>query len=331
MASKITTSETSTTRTCIRCNAAKPLEEFIPTKSKFCPGGRSLICITCYERMVDQENLGEVDKLCQHLDIPFLVNQWTKLYKNGKERTLHLYLNILDENESYKTIDWSTTQQKWKQAQELGTLSNHIPEINAAWRIEMERKWPAEMERTDEDYIYLENFYNDLLTTHNITSATQRDDAKRLCEVGLLATQKIRRGLDAKNEMAIYHNIVKTEGFEPKNSKNIGDFDSVGEVYQWLYERGWKPVWHTEPQDSVDFTMKSVQNFLQRLVKNEGNISDQVEDRKKQLELAAKLEAEVGIVNPDDYDENEQEIEYEGASELGEEIGADEDWGGSLN
>ena len=77
--------------------------------------------------------------------------------------------------------------------------------------------------------------------------------------------------------------------------------------------------------------MKSVQNFLQRLVKNEGNISDQVEDGKKQLELAAKLEAEVGIVNPDDYDENEQEIEYEGASELGEEIGADEDWGGSLN
>ena len=77
--------------------------------------------------------------------------------------------------------------------------------------------------------------------------------------------------------------------------------------------------------------MKSIQNFLQRLVKNEGNISDQVEDRKKQLELAAKLEAEVGIVNPDDYDENEQEIEYEGASELGEEIGENEDWGGSLN
>ena len=109
MASKITTSETPTTRTCIRCNTTKPLEEFVSTKSKFFPGGRSLICITCYERMVDQENLGEVDKLCQHLDIPFLVNQWTKLYKNGKERTLHLYLNILDENETYKTIVWVIT------------------------------------------------------------------------------------------------------------------------------------------------------------------------------------------------------------------------------
>ena len=26
----------------------------------------------------------------------------------------------------------------------------------------------------------------------------------------------------------MYHNIIKAEGFEPKNSKNLGDFDSVG-------------------------------------------------------------------------------------------------------
>lgn len=93
-------------------------------------------------------------------------------------------------------------------------------------------------------------------------------------------------------------------------------FDSVGEVYQWLYERGWKPVWHTEPQDSVDFTMKCVQNFLQRLVKNEGNIGDQVENRKKQLELAAKFEEDAGIANPSDIEVSDEEIEYEGAAEL---------------
>ena len=71
--------------------------------------------------------------------------------------------------------------------------------------------------------------------------------------------------------------------------------------------------------------MKSVQNFLTRLVKNEGNIGDQVENRRKQLELAAKLEADVGIVNPDDYDESEQEIEYEGAAELEEVFEEDDD------
>lgn len=57
---------------------------------------------------------------------------------------------------------------------------------------EMKLKWPADVERTVEDYRYLENFYNDLISTQNITSATQKDDAKRLVEVGLLATKKIR-------------------------------------------------------------------------------------------------------------------------------------------
>lgn len=208
---------------------------------------------------------------------------------------------------------------------EAGTIQDQIPTINEAWRAQMRLKWPSDMDRDDDDYHYLENFYNDLCTTQNLVSATQRDDAKRLCEVGLLATKKIRAGLDAKNEMAIYHNIVKTEGFEPKNAKNIGDFDSVGEVYQWLYERGWKPVWHTEPQDSVDFTMKSVQNFLSRLVKNEGNIGDQVENRRKQLELAAKFEEDVGIANPSDVEVSDDEIEFEGAAELAMSIEEDDE------
>ena len=180
----------------------------------------------------------------------------------------------------------------------------------------MMRKWPSDQERDDEDYHYLENFYNDLCTTQNLVSATQRDDAKRLCEVGLLATKKIRAGLDAKNEMAIYHSIVKTEGFEPKNAKNIGDFDSVGELYTWLEKRGWKPKWHTEPQDSVDFTIKNIQKYLQRLVAGEGALADQVENRRKQLELANRLE--------EDYDtpleDEDVEIEYEGAAELEDEL-----------
>lgn len=186
---------------------------------------------------------------------------------------------------------------------------------------EMALKWPSNTPRTEEDYAYLENFYNDLCTTQNLVSATQRDDAKRLCEIGLLATQKIRAGLDAKNEMAIYHNIVKTEGFEPKNAKNIGDFDSVGELYTWLEKRGWKPKWHTEPQDSVDFTIKNVQNYLKRLVMNDSTIGDQVENRKRQLELANKLEENFAY----DYeDESEIQVEYEGATQLEDDLNDDD-------
>lgn len=301
---------------CGKCKIDKPITEFVPTKSPFHPKDRSLMCLTCLEKLVDPKDLNQVDKMCQWLDIPFFVNEWTRIWNAAKERTLHVYVKLLSDNPSYTSLDWSTVNEKWQDAETCGTLIDNVPIVAEGWRREMMHKWPSDQERDDEDYHYLENFYNDLCTTQNLVSATQRDDAKRLCEVGLLATKKIRAGLDAKNEMAIYHNIVKTEGFEPKNAKNIGDFDSVGELYTWLEKRGWKPKWHTEPQDSVDFTIKNIQKYLQRLVAGEGALADQVENRRKQLELANRLE--------EDYDtpleDEDVEIEYEGAAELEDEL-----------
>ena len=305
---------------CPYCKQERQVEEFAATGSPFHPKGRSYICVPCLERIVPSDDLEKVDQMCRWLDIPFLIDQWTRLQRNAKERTLRMYLKLLEENASYSALDWREVNEKWRLSMESGTIQDNIPTINEKWRSQMRLKWPSDMDRSDEDYHYLENFYNDLCTTQNLVSATQRDDAKRLCEVGLLATQKIRAGLDAKNEMAIYHNIVKTEGFEPKNAKNIGDFDSVGELYTWLEKRGWKPKWHTEPQDSVDFTIKNIQKYLQRLVMNEGAIGDQVENRRKQLELANKMEEEY------EYDDSSEvvEIEYEGAAEL-EEMFDDDD------
>ena len=309
--------------TCPKCKTEKATTEFFPTNSPFHPKGRSLICLTCLERMVPPDDLNKVDALCRWLDVPFLVDHWTRLYKNGRERTLHLYSQVIANNASYAAIDWSTVNEKWQDALTCGTLEDNVPTIAEGWLREMERKWPSDQERSVEDYHYLENFYKDLCTTQNLVSATQRDDAKRLCEVGLLATKKIRAGLDAKNEMAIYHNIVKTEGFEPKNAKNIGDFDSVGELFTWLERRGWKPKWHTEPQDSVDFTIKNIQKYLQRLVTNEGSIGDQVENRRKQLELAEKLEDQFSY-SSEMEEEAEADIEYEGAAELEDDLDDDD-------
>lgn len=200
------------------------------------------------------------------MDWPFLPNEWTKLYKAGKDRTLHLYARLMREKPQYGSLNWASTNEKWRAALETNTMDDQIEAISEGWLEEMRRKWPSDIERTIDDYRYLENFYNDLISTQNITSATQRDDARRLCEVGLAATKKIRAGLNPKDEMTVYHNIMKAEGFEAKNSKSISDFDSVGELYTWLERRGWKPDWHVEPQDSVDFTIRQIQQFLVRLV-----------------------------------------------------------------
>lgn len=80
----------------------------------------------------------------------------------------------------------------------------------------------------------------------------------------------------------------------------------------WLEKRGKKLKFKTEPQDSVDFTLKCTQDFLKRLIQNESSIGDQVEDRRKQLELADRLEQNGQLVNVvAEEEEAMKEITYE--------------------
>ena len=304
------------TRRCPKCKIEKTQTEYLKTKSPFQVAGTSLFCTDCLERMVPYDDLAAVNKLMQWLDWPFSVELWTKLARSGKERTLHLYAKQISENPTYQSVDWETMNEKWKEEESFGTLGDFLDGADEAFMLKMQRKWPAEIERTVEDYHYLEDLYNDLLATQNLVTATQRDDAKRLAEVGLLINKKIRSGQDAKKEMDMYHNIIKAEGFEPKNSKSTGDFDSVGELFTYLEKRGKKMNWHTEPQDSADFTIKCIQDHLKRLVQNESSIGDQVEDRRKQLELADRLEQTGSYEDTDTEEETLRSIEYEDTMDL---------------
>ena len=67
----------------------------------------------------------------------------------------------------------------------------------------------------------------------------------------------------------------------------------------------------SSPQDSVDFTIQSMQTYLKRLVQGEAAIGEQVENRRKQLELAEKLEAEGDYSLGDTEEEILSNIEYE--------------------
>lgn len=188
-------------RVCPKCKQDRGALEYAPSRGQFQPSGRSLYCMNCLERMVDAGNLEQVDKLMQWLDLPFVVDTWTRLYKSAKDKTLHLYVKTLDEAGVYNQLDWTKTNQIWKEAMEADSMSDHVDGANELWLMQMRRKWPSETPRSADDYRYLENLYEDVLATQNLVTATQRDDAKRLCEVGLIINQKLRAGLDAKKEM----------------------------------------------------------------------------------------------------------------------------------
>ena len=297
-------------RKCLKCRQEKPITDFCNTPSKFFPGHRSMICTSCLETMVDQSNLGEVDRLCRYLDVPLDLNKWTQMYTVYKEHTLTAYFNtLLDEH--YSSLTWVEENERWRLAREQETLDEEIEALSAAKISKLKKTWSSSY--TKDELLWLQNFYDSIIATQNVSTPILQEKARDFCEIQLNIKKGLRAGQDVKKLMDAADNIVKTYHFEASNAKNAADFESVGELMVYYGKKGWHPKWHTEPQDSIDFMMQNIQNYLKRLVINEGNFAEQVEDRRARYNMTERLEE---IENEKvEFDETAN-IEYEEEDEL---------------
>lgn len=298
------------TRKCFKCQQEKPEYDFARTPSPFFPRNRCHICTSCLEKLIHQDNLDEVDKLCQFLDIPFDPNKFTSLYTIHKDHTLTAYFNtLLDER--YSSISWAQETEQWRIAREQNTIDEEIEVINRAKMQQLKKTWsPA---YSQDELLFLEDYYNQIVATQNVSTPILQHYARDLCEIELRIKKGLREGADIKKDMDARDNIIKIAKFEASNAKNAADFESVGELMVYYGKKGWHPKWHTEPKDDVDFCMQNIQNYLRRLVVNEGNFAEQVEDKRERFNLTERLER---IENEEvEFDET-ADIEYEGENEL---------------
>lgn len=310
--------EEAKSRRCLRCKTLKPETDFAYTKSKFFPNHRSLICTSCLEIMVHQDNLNEVDDLCRYLDIPFEMDKWTTLYNTHKDHTLTAYLNTLLDSK-YDSISWADENERWRLAREEGTIDDEIKVINEAKMRQLRAVWSSSY--STEQLLWLDNFYNSIVATQNVSTPILQEKARDFCELQLHIKEGLRANADVSKMMKQADDIVKTYHFEASNAKNIADFESVGELMVYYGKKGWHPNWHTEPHDSIDFMMTNIQNYLQRLVMNEGNFSEQVEDKRERYNMTERLE---NIENEQVGLDTSSDVEYEGDDELAAELGGTE-------
>ena len=302
------------TRRCLRCKETKPEFNFQYTPSKFFPGHRSLICTNCLETMVDQSNLGEVDRLCRYLDVPFDLDKWTSLYEIHKDKTLTAYFNLLLDDH-YQALQWTDENERWHIAQKEGSIDEEIAALSKSKLQQLKKTWSATY--TKDQLLWLDQYYNEIVATQNVSTPILKHYARDLCEIELRIKKGLREGSDIKKDMDARDNIIKIAKFQASNAKSAADFQSVGELMVYYGKKGWHPNWHTEPQDSIDFMMENIQNYLQRLVRNEGNFAEQVEDKKARYNMTQRLEE---IENEALEDDGSNNIEYEGGDELEEEL-----------
>ena len=248
------------------------------------------------------------------LDLPFDLNKWTQLYEQHKDHTLTAYFNLLYDDH-YEPLRWMDESERWRQARAEGTIDDEIKVLGDAKLKKLKKTWSAVYR--PEELLWLDNFYNKIVATQNVSTPILQEKARDLCELQLAAKKILREGGDVKKIMDSIDNIVKTYNFTATNAKSAADFESVGELMVYYGKKGWHPNWHQEPQDSIDFLMQNVQNYLKRLVINEGNFAEQVDAARERYNMTERLEdIENELVNVDET----ADIDYEGEDDFAGEL-----------
>lgn len=305
-------------KTCEKCGESKSLSEFLPTRNILFPDGRTSICITCVEDLIEDNNgeLNFMDGLCRTLDIAFEPERWLEYYKaNGAAALLTFIETSLAK--TYPMVDWKSLNEEYVELQKKGELRTAFQFFSDEDLMKLREKWGEQYD--EKEIYYLEDLYQGILQTQNINSKLQTDDAKKLCKIELLLEQKIRGGEDFDKLIKSIDTLRKSAGFTEKNIKNAFDFESVGELFVFLERQGWLNEFYDDtPKDQVDLVMKDVQTWIRNLYKNESGIGEDVDRRIEALKAADELEESILGV-PDDQDLDD--FDTEGYDDFDEEAG----------
>lgn len=309
-------------KTCNRCGGTFAPSNFAMTKSIFYPDGSLPICNDCIELyLVDVDfDWGEVNKLCQYADIPFVPKEWERMRELNGTKAFPKYAEVFAQTE-YEDLGWSDYFEAFKKLRDSGELEDELPGIADKKRRLLQERWGANYD--DEALRYLENLYNGLLTTQNVNGKLQIDQAEKICKISYEIDCRIRAAQDFDKLLSSYDKLIKAADFTPKNVKNINDFDSVGELIKWLEKKGWKNSFYDDvPRDIVDETMKNFQAFNQRLYTNESGIGEQITERLNNLKNVALIEQESYYGTDAEYDLDNYENDGYSALVLDEEFDA---------
>ena len=301
-------------KTCNRCQAPQTPESFAHTKSIFYADGALPICNSCIESYLEDVEFdwGEVNKLCQYADIPFVPKEWERMRELNGSKAFPKYAEVFAQSE-YEDLGWSEYFEAFRALKASGELGDELPGIADKKRQKLQERWGANYD--DEALRYLENLYNGLMTTQNVNGALQVDQALKICKMSYEIDCRIREGADFDKLLSSYDKLVKAAEFTPKNVKNINDFDSVGELIKWLEKRGWHNTFYDDvSRDIVDETMQNFQAFNQRLYTNESGIGEQITERLNNLKNVALIEQESYYGTNAEYDLDN--YENEGYSQL---------------
>lgn len=311
-------------KNCRKCDQYFNQDNFLSSRAWFFPDGYLDICNNCLSKYLeDCTDLQKADKFCQYADIAFNINDWMAAANNHSYDAFKIYhQQALDE---YDTINWKPIHDEWVGILNRGEEREKIGALSKEDLTNLREKWGNQF--NENQLRRFESLYEDIDKTQSITTAIQRDNARKMCMLSYQIEQAIwdeeQKGSDVKSLIGAYDQLAKSADFTPKSAKNAGDFDSVGELCAFLEKRGFKNKFYDwVPRDEVDKVMKNLQNYTRRIVVGETNIAEELNEKLDQIQNMNRMEY-------DDYREEDDEynrviVEDALADEYNEEFEVDD-------
>ena len=275
---------------CQKCGEEKSTAQYIASNSKI-HGGSLPICRQCISRMIDaapqEEKWNTVNKLCQWADIPFIADEWEKIYEGHGKDAFGFYSSIF-RSKPYDTLDWGMYNEVYLQLKEEDRVEDAIYTINESKQRKLLQKWGQNYDQSELEY--LENLHQGMLDSQNIVGALNEDQALKLCKISLIIEQKIREGSDFSKDLKAYDDLSKLANLTPKIVKDANEFSSVGEIYAYLEKTGWVNQYYDDiDRDEADYCIRDIKLWIQYLYVNETGVAEEVEQRINNLKTAAAL------------------------------------------
>ena len=185
-----------------------------------------------------------------------------------------------------------------------------------------------------EEWIKLEQLYNEMMESYDIQTAGHIDTLKLICKTSLKANQLIDIGdVEGFQKMSkVYDNLMKSGRFTAaQNKAESGEFvDSIAELVEICEKEGFIPRFYTDtPMDKVDETLADLKGYTRTLVTEEMNLGNLIESAVKEMAKQEAKEEDEDVEDELDLDEIEQlkDEDFEDYNQfLDEDIEADADF-----
>lgn len=176
-------------------------------------------------------------------------------------------------------------------AQQSGANDDFDDDLTEEDRTYLRLKWGKTYK--PEEWIRLEQLYNEMMDSYDIQSAGHIDTLKLICKTSLKANQLIDIGdIEGFQKMSkVYDSLMKSGKFTAaQNKAESGEFvDSISELVAICEKEGFIPRYHIDdPNDRVDETLADLKFYTRTLVTEEMNLGNLIESAIKEM---AKEEA----------------------------------------